>query len=184
MSPDSPTRMTRARTEDRTAGGGRRGWPISWATIALIVAATGVVAPALAGRSAAPGVRKAYSGSGPGALKVKLSKPFSFGRAFTYDVKLTCSDGSTFTDAPFLDDVRIKANGRFRVRHVSEHRATITDVRGAIRGRRAHGTIKIAERYAATPGPGGNYPLSPRGTVLCRTGRAPAYRVSWSARAR
>jgi hypothetical protein len=125
----------------------------------------------------APASAKAvYTGKTAQGLAVRLSKPFSFGRSVTYQATMKCSDGSTFTDNPFLDDVRIK-RGRFSSRFASDRGATVTSVKGTIKGKRASGTISVTERYSSTVNAQGNFPLDPKGAVVCRSGT-----VKWSAK--
>jgi hypothetical protein len=180
-------------SHSRTATGARRrarlrmracatGAVLGGALIA-VVAASGPALALTAGAAAtkparAPASAKTtYTGKTAQGLAVRLSKPFSFGRSFTYDATMKCSDGSTFTDNPFLDDVRIKS-GRFKS-HVSADRgATLTDIKGTIKGKRASGTINVTERYSATVNAQGNFPLDPKGSVVCRSGV-----VKWSAKA-
>lgn len=125
----------------------------------------------------AAGAKAVYTGKTAQGLAVRLSKPLSFGRSFTYQATMKCSDGSTFTDNPFLDDVRI-SRGRFKSHVASDRGATLTDAKGTIKGGRASGTINVTERYSATVNAQGNFPLDPKGSVVCRSGV-----VKWSAKA-
>lgn len=152
------------------------------AVAALIVAGLAVGAPALAQSvraSAAAGGKRTYKGKTAQGLAVKLAKPTRGGRRFTYQATMACSDGTTFTDLPFVDLVKIRKHGRFSSRFKSDGGATQTDVRGRIAGRRASGTVKINERYSSTPNSAGNFPLDAHGSVTCRSGA-----VKWTARAR
>jgi hypothetical protein len=143
---------------------------------AATVAALAVSAPALA--PAATGAKGAYKGKTAQGLPVTLSKPVKGGRRFTYQATMTCSDGTTFTDAPFVDLVAIK-KGKFRSRYKSDKGATVTNVRGTIKGKKASGTVHITERYGATPNAAGNFPLDPHGTTFCQSSN-----VKWTAKAK
>ena len=148
---------------------------------ASIVAALAIGLPALAPAatgSSRNGVNAAYKGKNSQGLPVSLSKPVKGGRRFTYQATMNCSDGTTFTDNPFVDLVPIK-NGKFRNRYSSDKGATLTNVQGTIKGKRASGTVKITEHYGATPNAAGNYPLDAHGTVICQSGA-----VKWTAKAR
>jgi hypothetical protein len=150
----------------------RRGTRLTIA--AAIVAALVVSAPVLA----ATGAKGAYTGKTAQGLPVKLSKPVKGGRRFTYQARMQCSDGSTWLDAPFVDLVAIK-KGKFRSRYKSDNGATVTNVRGTIKGKKASGTVHITERYGATPNAAGNFPLDPHGTTFCQSTN-----VKWTAKAK
>lgn len=161
-----------------TASGarGRRLGPQAAAAAALVTACA-VSAPALgAARTAATG--KAFTGKTAQGLPVKLGKPTKAGRPFTYQATMNCSDGTTFLDNPFVDVVTIK-KGKFRSRYTSDRGATQTNVTGTIKGKKASGTVKITERYSATPNAQGIFPLDGHGTVICQSGA-----VRWTARSR
>jgi hypothetical protein len=149
---------------------------IQAAGAAVVASALAVSIPALAAAATA-GVTKAYTGKSKQGLPVKLSKPTSGGRRFTYQATMNCSDGTTFTDDPFVDLVTIK-NGKFSSRYKSDRGATQTNVRGTIKGKQASGTVKITERYGTTPTSAGNFPLDPKGAVVCQSGA-----VKWTAKA-
>lgn len=171
-----PTSHDHPSTTRPLSGRARRATRLTLA--ASIVAALAVGLPALAVGASRNGVNKTYKGKNAQGLPISLSKPVKGGRRFTYQARMNCSDGSTFVDDPFVDLVAIK-RGRFRNRYVSDKGATITNVRGAIKGKRASGTVKITEHYGATPNAAGNYPLDAHGTVICLSGA-----VKWTARAR
>ncbi len=133
-----------------------------------------VEVPALAaGISSRP-----YTGKTAQGLRVSLGKPVRGGRWFTYQARMTCNDGSTFLDNPFGDLVALR-KGRFHVRFKSDGGATLTDVSGTVKGKRASGTVKITEHYSSTANAQNNFPLDPHGTVICQSGP-----VRWTARAR
>jgi hypothetical protein len=106
---------------------------------------------------------------------VTIGRARSGRRTFTYQARLTCSDGTTFTEGRFSDSVRRR--GRFRVGHSSHRKAIKTLVSGVISSRRASGKLSIVERYRASLDPAGTSPLDRRGAVVCRSGT-----VRWSAR--
>lgn len=142
-------------------------------------------APALASGTGAP---RTFSGKGPNGLAVSLSRPYASTRNhrhpvavrhFRYQANLRCSDGTTFADKRFADDVKIKHGGHFHSRFRSDSGATVTRVTGRIVRRRARGTLSIVEHYSDTPNAQGNFPLDPKGTVTCSSGT-----VHWTARAR
>jgi sugar lactone lactonase YvrE len=97
-------------------------------------------------------------------------------RTFTYQGTLDCSDGTSFTEGRFSDDVLVR-RGKFRMVHTSNRGAIRTTVSGTASSRRASGRISIVERYRATLDAKGTSPLDRRGTVVCRSGS-----VRWSAR--
>ena len=109
-------------------------------------------------------------------LVVTIGRARSGRRTFTYQARLTCSDGTTFTEGRFSDEVRPR-RGRFRVGHSSHRKAIKTAVSGVISRRRASGKLSIVERYRASLDPAGTSPLDRRGAVVCRSGT-----VRWSAR--
>ena len=109
-------------------------------------------------------------------LVVTLGPTRAGRRTFSYRAKLSCSDGTTFTEGRFADVVRVR-RGRFRTVHTSHRGAIRTTVRGRVSGRRASGTIAIVERYRASLDPAGTSPLDRRGAVTCRSGS-----VRWTAR--
>jgi hypothetical protein len=160
---------------------GVRGHRRSAGAATVVLMGVSVLAPALASAGVAPtaGVNAVYTGRSSQGFAVRLSRPTAIGRTFRYRATMSCNDGTRFTDATFSDVVGLNRHGRFQVRYVSDHGATITDVRGSIRGRRASGTIAIGEHFSSTPDAQGNYPLDPHGTVWCRS---PV--VHWRATAR
>ena len=98
-------------------------------------------------------------------------------RAFRYRAELKCSDGSTFLDSFFTDDVRLRL-GRFSDRHSSSRGAVVTDITGKVAATSASGTIRIVERYSEVPNTHGDTPLDPTGAIICASGV-----VGWHARA-
>ena len=85
---------------------------------------------------------------------------------FRYRAGMRCSDGSTFLDDYFTDDVRVR-NGRFSSRVSSSGGAVCTQVAGTLRGRQARGTIRIVERYSERPDAQGATPLAADGAIVC-----------------
>ena len=171
-----PTSHDHPSTTRPLSGRARRAIRLTLA--ASIVAALAVGLPALALAASKNGVNKAYKGKNAQGLPVSLSKPVKGGRRFTYQATMNCSDGTSFTDNPFVDLVAIK-NGKFRNRYSSDKGATLTNVTGTIKGKRASGTVKITEHYGATPNSAGNFPLDAHGTVICQSGA-----VKWTANAK
>jgi hypothetical protein len=110
-------------------------------------------------------------------IAVSLGPLHSGLRAFHYQAKLKCSDGSTFTDDQFTDYVRAAA-GHFAARVRTSRGAVVTKVTGSIAGLRASGTIRIVERYSEIPNAGGDTPLSANGAIVCDSGT-----VRWTATA-
>ena len=125
------------------------------------------------GRSASG---RALHGKTRQGLSVTLGRPSRGVRSFSYRARLACSDGTSFTDGRFADDVRPR-RGAFRVRHSSDGGATKTTVAGSIRGNHAGGTLKVVERYGTGLNASGAAPLDPRGPVTCTSGT-----VRWTAR--
>ena len=171
-----PTSQNHTPTTLHPTGAGRPR-AIRLTLAAAIVAALAVSLPALAPAATSKSIG-AYKGKTAQGLPVSLSKPVKGGRRFTYQATMACSDGTTFTDDPFVDLVTIK-RGHFRVRYKSDKGATITNVRGTIKGKRASGTVHITERYDPTPNSAGNFPLDPHGTVFCQSTN-----VKWTAKAK
>ena len=130
-------------------------------------------ASAASGRSTSGRALHGKTGQG---LSVTLGRPSRGVRSFSYRARLDCSDGTSFTDGRFADDVRPR-RGAFRVRHSSDGGATKTTVVGSIRGNHASGTVKVVERYGTVLDSSGNAPLDPRGAVICTSGT-----VRWTAR--
>jgi hypothetical protein len=119
---------------------------------------------------------RALHGKTSQGLSVTLSRANRGVRSLGYRARLDCSDGTSFTDGRFADDVRPR-RGAFRVRHSSDGGATKTTVAGSIRGNHAGGTLKVVERYGTILDTGGNAALDPHGAVTCMSGT-----VRWTAR--
>jgi hypothetical protein len=126
--------------------------------------------------SGAPASGRALHGKTRQGLSVTLGRPSRGVRSFSYRARLDCSDGTSFTEGRFSDDVRPR-RGAFRVRHTSDGGATRTTVAGSIRGNHAGGTLKVVEPYGTVLDASGAAPLDPRGPVLCTSGT-----VRWTAR--
>jgi hypothetical protein len=138
---------------------------------ALIVglsAGGGAASATFAGRALHGKTRQGFS--------VTLGRPSRGVRSFSYRARLDCSDGTSFTDGRFADDVRPR-RGAFRVRHSSDGGATKTTVAGSIRGNHASGTLKVVELYGTSLDASGNAALDPHGAVTCTSGT-----VRWTAR--
>jgi hypothetical protein len=119
---------------------------------------------------------RALHGKTRQGFHVTLGRPSRGVRSFSYRARLDCSDGTSFIEGRFADDVRPR-RGAFRVRHTSDGGATKTTVAGTVRATRASGTLKIVERYGTVLDASGAAPLDPRGPVTCTSGA-----VRWTAR--
>ena len=139
-----------------------------------VVLSLGLLAGAGAASSSTAG--RALHGKTSQGLRVTLGRPSRGVRSFSYRARLDCSDGTSFTEGRFADDVRPR-RGAFRVRHTSDRGATRTTVAGRIRGNHAGGTLRISERYGTGLDPSGAAPLDPHGPVVCTSGT-----VRWTAR--
>jgi hypothetical protein len=143
----------------------------------LVAVATGTLA---ATAVAAPTVNYAhatYRGRTAQRIAVQLGPQRSFGRAFRYRARMSCSDGSKFLDSYFTDDVVVRHN-RFSTRVSSSGGAVLTKVTGTLKQDSAHGTIRIVERYSEIPTPQGDTPLSADGAIVCDS-----HTVGWQATA-
>ena len=80
------------------------------ASVALTaaIAASSTAPAALAARGAATTAGAAFAGRTAQGMGVRLGRPHAGSRAFRYQARLSCSDDSTFTDAPFTDQVRVQ----------------------------------------------------------------------------
>jgi hypothetical protein len=148
-----------------------------------VTRAIAVGAALLVGLSAGPGsasgrafAGRALHGKTRQGLSVTLGRPSRGVRSFSYRARLDCSDGTSFTEGRFADDVRPR-RGAFRVRRSSDGGATKTTVAGSIRGNHAGGTLTVVERYGTGLDASGAAPLDPRGPVTCTSGT-----VRWTAR--
>ncbi len=143
-----------------------------------IAACAAVMAGLLAGSglASARSAGRALHGTTGQGLHVTLGRPSAGVRSFSYRARLDCSDGTSFTEGRFADDVRPR-RGAFRVRHTSDRGATRTVVAGTIRGNHAGGTLKVTERFGTGLDADGAAPLDPRGPVTCTSGT-----VRWTAR--
>ena len=141
-----------------------RSRPLRSVTGMLVLVAIAFPSLATAARpSPAPGVFQGRTAQG---ISVRLGPLRASTRAFRYRARMACSDGSSFLDDPFTDDVTIR-HDRFSSRFVSSGGAVITTVTGSVHGRRARGTIRIVERYSEIPNPNGTTPLDAEGGILC-----------------
>ena len=129
-----------------------------------------------AGGTSATFTGRALHGKTRQGFHVTLGRPSHGVRSFSYRARLDCSDGTSFAEGRFADDVRPR-RGIFRVRHSSDRGATTTTVAGTIRGNHASGTLRIVERYGTGLDASGAAPLDPHGPVTCSSGT-----VRWTAR--
>ena len=129
-----------------------------------------------AGGTSATFTGRALHGKTRQGFHVALGRPSHGVRSFSYRARLDCSDGTSFAEGRFADDVRPR-RGIFRVRHSSDRGATTTTVAGTIRGNHASGTLRIVERYGTGLDASGAAPLNPHGPVTCSSGA-----VRWTAR--
>jgi len=146
--------------------------------VTVVVAALAAASLVPAGPAGAAGAGTAYKGKSAQKLAVSLSGPRSFGRTFSYRATMNCSDGTTFTDGTFADDVGISGR-RFKDRYTSDKGAVRNQVAGVLHGSRASGTLRVIERFRATADAHGFFPLDPKGTVRCDSGQ-----VRWTAKRR
>jgi hypothetical protein len=140
------------------------------ASVTLV--ATAVAAPAGNGRAAT------YRGHTAQGIAIRLGPQRAVGRAFRYRARMSCSDGSTFLDEYFTDDVRVR-HDRFASRVSSSRGAVITWVTGRLSPTKARGTIRIVERYSEIPDSQGDTPLAANGAIVCDS-----HVVRWTATAR
>lgn len=122
-----------------------------------------------AGAVASPAARSAgstYRGRTAQGIAIQLGPQRAFGRAFRYRARMSCSDGSTFLDSYFTDDVRVR-HGRFSNRVSSSGGAVLTSVGGTVHLTTARGTIRIVERYSEIPNAQGDTPLAADGAIVC-----------------
>jgi hypothetical protein len=148
-----------------------------------VTRAIAVSALLLVGLSAGVGAASGRSTSGRAlhgrtsqGLSVTLGRPSRSVRSFSYRARLDCTDGTSFSEGRFADDVRPR-RGAFRVRHASDGGATHTTVAGTIGHNAARGTLRIVERYGTGLDASGAAPLDPHGPVTCTSGT-----VRWTAR--
>ena len=90
---------------------------------------------------------------------------------------MSCSDGSKFLDSYFTDDVRCAMP--LQGPRSSSRGAVVTTVTGTLQGDRAHGTIRIVERYSEIPDSQGDTPADRRRRIVCDS-----HSVRWHATAR
>ena len=137
--------------------------------LALVAALAMPLALAKPIADSAPGTRTLHGRSSQG-LQISLGPLHRSGlRTFSYKVRLGCSDGTTFTEGRFRDDVRVR-RGRFRFSLVTSRGAVQTTVKGTVTPNRATGIIRVTERFRASLNADGSTPLNRGGAVLCRSG--------------
>jgi hypothetical protein len=120
-------------------------------------------------RPGAPGADAVFTGRTGQGKAVRLGRLRGKSRVFKYQARLSCSDDSTFTDDPFTDVVRLHGR-RFSLRRSTDAGAVHVRLTGVLQGRRAHGTIRITERYSEVPDAHGDTPLNADGGILCDSG--------------
>jgi hypothetical protein len=152
--------------------------PASVGRALLVAVAAGTLAASAVAAPAVDYARATYRGRTAQHIAVQLGPQRSFGRAFRYRARMSCSDGSKFLDSDFTDDVVVRHN-RFSTRVSSSGGAVITKVTGTLKQNSAHGTIRIVERYSEIPTPQGDTPLSADGAIVCDS-----HTVRWQAIAR
>jgi hypothetical protein len=138
-----------------------------------------------------PALAKHVTGTYRGSTSQRIGIEFVAGkhavRAVTYAVKYHCSSGRSYYGNPLESSGRYRIrSGRFHAHWASTSGATISDVRGHIRGRRAWGTVSRTIRIDSA-----EQQPDPEGDELCESGvlhfRARAMRrgpTAGSARAR
>jgi hypothetical protein len=144
----------------------------------LVAVAAGTLATTAVAAPAVNYAAATYRGRTAQGIPIQLGPHRSFGRAFRYRARMSCSDGSKFLDSYFTDDVVVRHN-RFSARVSSSGGAVLTKVTGTLQQNRAHGTIRIVERYSEIPTPQGSTPLSANGAIVCDS-----HTVRWHATAR
>jgi hypothetical protein len=117
-----------------------------------------------------------YTGRTTQRITIRLAAEQASARWFRYRAKMACTDGSTFLDDYFSDDVPVN-NNRFSVSDTSNAGAITTKVTGILSGKHASGTIRIIERYSADA-VNGVTPLAANGAIVCDS-----QSVKWSATA-
>lgn len=136
-----------------------------WLALGAVIAATAPAAAATA-VSAPPQAGAVFTGRTAQRMAVRLGPLHGKLRTFRYRARLRCSDDSTFTDASFTDQVRLRG-GRFSLSRWTDARAVHVTLTGVVSERRAHGTIRITERYSEVPDAHGDTPLDANGGILC-----------------
>ena len=157
-------------TLERLARRARRPALLGAVAASVLAPAAGATPPTVTRAGAA------FSGVTAQGMAVRLGPRRGTHRSFRYRARLSCSDNSTFTDDPFIDSVRLRAE-RFSLSRWTDARAVHVVLIGVIRGRSAHGTLRITERYSEVPDSHGDTPLNANGGILCDSGTVP-----WRAR--
>jgi hypothetical protein len=142
----------------------------------VAVAALVSAGPAVGAAPARPS-RRTYQGTSHQRLAVRLITTRSGAGSFRYQARLQCSDGSTFTDDAFTDDVTLR-HDRFGATVSTSAGAVSTRVTGIVIGSRARGSIRIVERFSEIPDGAGDTPLDANGGIVCDS-----HTVRWTARA-
>jgi hypothetical protein len=140
-------------------------------TLLAVLAAAGT---ALATTTVKPSY--VYVGKTAQGIPVRLAKAVKNTRYFRYRAKMTCSDGSTYLDDFFSDDVTVTHN-HFVDAYTSNAGAVTTRVTGTLKGTRATGTVRIIERFSEIA-VNGTTPLAANGAIVCDSKT-----VKWSAKA-
>ena len=138
--------------------------------LALLLGLTATSVAVAAGR---------FTGKSKQGLTVSLGPLHRDGtRIVRYQAKMSCSDGTTFTDGVISDQVTIRRSGRFSDAWSDSKGAFSTSINGKIVGNTVSGRQRVQERFSDTPDANGFTPTDPKGPVRCDSGR-----VKWSAKA-
>ena len=134
---------------------------------------------ALAATSVAVAAPGRFKGKSKQGLAINLGPLHRDGtRIVRYQAKMSCSDGTTFTDGVISDQVTISRSGRFSDSWSDSKGAFSTSISGHIVGKTVTGRLRVQERFSDTPDTNGFTPTNPKGPVRCDSGR-----VKWSAKA-
>jgi hypothetical protein len=134
---------------------------------------------ALAATSVAVAAPGRFKGKSKQGLAISLGPLHRDGtRIVRYQAKMSCSDGTTFTDGVISDQVTISRTGRFSDSWSDSRGAFSTSISGRIVGNKVSGRLRVQERFSDTPDASGFTPTDPKGSVRCDSGR-----VKWSAKA-
>src|SRR5215469_9528040 len=106
---------------------------MSHSTLRITILTALVVAVGATGALARSAADSAYRGRTAQGITVRLGPTGRDGRAFRYRARMRCSDGSTFLDDYFTDDVSVR-RGRFASRVTSSGGAVKTAVTGRLVG--------------------------------------------------
>jgi hypothetical protein len=128
------------------------------ATLGVLALAS---APAFAGHATG-----AYRGSTAQRIGIDFVASEHAVRGVTYAVKYHCSTGRSYYGKPLVDRGTYPIReGRFDARWTSATGATVSEVHGRIRGRRARGTVSRTVRIDTV-----EQQPDPQGDELCESG--------------